>query len=397
MLNVVNKEQAVRIVNEQGALSLPIQKVSLADALGRTLAEDIVSCENIPAFERTTVDGFAVHAADTFGASESVPAQLEIVGEILMGENADFVLKSGQCARISTGGMLPQGADAAVMVERTDSQGSLCLVYQAAAPFENVTRTGDDIACGACALSKGTVLTAASIGVLAALGVREVPVFRKPVLAIISTGDEIVEGTPQPGQMRDVNTHLLAAAAQAHGCQVQCCGVIRDERSAIQSALSAALETADAVLISGGSSAGARDMTVSVIEEAGEVFFHGIAMKPGKPTIFGMAGGKPVFGLPGHPLAAYFVFRLVVCAWLASVLRQPADVPCRSAAAAVNIPSNHGREEYLCVKYTPNGEIVPVHTKSGIVSVLTEAQGFLKIERNAEGVFKGETVEIYEI
>lgn len=398
MLSVLNKDDAVRLVIEKTKHLTPAtEKVDISVSLGRTLAKDIVSGENIPAFDRTTVDGYALNAADSFGASNSIPAQLEIVGEILMGEKSDFTLKSGQCAIISTGGMLPKGANAAVMVEHTDEADGLCLIYKSVAPYENITKTGDDISSGQIALKKGTLITAAQIGVLSALGVKEIEVYIKPVIAIISTGDEIVSDKPEPGQIRDINSFLLAAAVKEKGFDVLSYGAVKDDKNAIKEAIKDCLKKADAVIVSGGSSAGTRDMTVNILDELGEVFFHGIAMKPGKPTIFGIAQNKPVFGLPGHPLAAYFVFRLIVSEYISGIMNMPEEKPQRNGVLAVNIPSNHGREEYICIRYNDKNEIVPVHTKSGIISVLSEAQGFIKIERNTEGLFKGESVEIYEI
>lgn len=398
MLNVLTREEATALIKEKTAGILPAtEKVNIIDALGRTLSKDIVSSENIPAFDRTTVDGYAVMAADTFGAGASVPAQLDIVGEVLMGENAGFTLKSGQCAKISTGGMLPKGADAAVMVEHTDNADGLCLIYHSVAPYENVTKTGDDIGFGETALKKGTRITPAEIGVLAALGIYEIPVYKKPVLAIISTGDEIVKGEIKQGQIRDINTFLLSAVAKEYGCEVLSYGSVKDDRTEIENAVKDCIDKADAVLISGGSSAGTRDMAVAIIDTLGTAYFHGIAMKPGKPTIFGMVDNKPVFGLPGHPLAAYFVFRLIVGEYLRKLLDMPADMPQKNGTLAVNIPSNHGREEFFCVKQKENNEVVPVHTKSGIVSVLSEADGFIRIPRNAEGLFKGTTVEIFDL
>jgi len=398
MLNVVSKDEAVGIVKNKTNRAVPeSEKVNIENALGRTLCEDIVSPENVPAFDRTTVDGYAVHADDTFGASASIPAQLEIAGEILMGENADFSLESGKCVKISTGGMLPVGANAAVMVEHTDNADGLCLVYKSVAPYENVTKAGDDIAVGETALKKGTVITPAEIGILASLGVYEIPVYKKPVIAIISTGDEIVKGDIKAGQIRDVNTYLLSSAAESFGCKPYVYGAVRDDYEEIRSAVSVCLEKADAVIVSGGSSAGARDMTVKIIDELGEVFFHGIAMKPGKPTIFGTVNGKPVFGLPGHPLAAYFVFRLIVCEYIKQIMNLPEEKSVKNAVLSVNIPSNHGREEYLCVKLNENGEAVPLHTKSGIISVLRQAEGFIKIPRDSEGIDRGTTVEIYRL
>ena len=398
MLNVVTKDEAVEIVKSKVSHIVPeTEKVNIDAALFRVLSEYIVSDEDIPAFDRTTVDGYAVCAADTFGAGASIPAQLEIVGEIKMGEAADFTLKRGQCAKISTGGMLPKGADAAVMVEHTDNADGLCLVYKSVSPYENVTKCGDDVEKNEIALKKGTLINSASLGVLAALGIHEVPVYKKPVIAVISTGDEIVSGSPKLGEIRDINTFLLTAAAKEQGCEVIKYGAVKDDKNEIENAVKSCVQSADCVLISGGSSAGTRDMTVDIIDSLGEVFFHGIAMKPGKPSIFGTIDEKPVFGLPGHPLAAYFVFRLIVTEYIKTVLNIPADKPKKSGALAVNIPSNHGREEYLCVKQNENNEIVPVHTKSGIISVLSEAEGFIKIPRNAEGLAKGTNVEIYEL
>ena len=397
MLQVVTRQDALQIIKENTTQILAVESVPLQESLGRTLAEDIVSVENVPSFNRTTVDGYAVKAADTFGATDAAPAQLEIIGEIHMGEHAAFPLKSGQCAKISTGGMLPTGADAAVMVEHTDTADNLCLVYKSVAPFENITTKGDDILSGTTALKRGTRITTAETGVLAALGIMEVPVFKMPVIAILSTGDEIVSGAPQPGQIRDVNTHLLTAAATARGCTVLPYGAVKDERETILAALKECINKADIVLISGGSSAGTKDMTVDILDTLGKVYFHGIAMKPGKPTIFGKVQGKPVFGLPGHPLAAYFVFRLIVGEYIRFLTGAPAEKPTNRARLALNIPSNHGREEFLCVTYNETGELVPVHTKSGIISVLCEAQGFIGIDRNSEGVEKGTKVEVYKL
>ena len=397
MLNVVTKDEAVEIVKSNSAAAPETEKVNIDDALFRILAEDVVSKEDIPSFDRSTVDGFAVKASDTFGAGNSIPSQLEIVGEILMGEKADFTLENGQCAKISTGGMLPKGADAAVMVEHTDCENSLCLVYKAVSPNENVTKKGDDISVGETALKKGTRITSAEIGVLSALGIYEVPVYKKPVIAVISTGDEITDGKPENGQIRDINTFLLSSAIKEYGCEVYKYGAVKDNKEDIKNALITCLDKADSVIISGGSSAGARDMTVDIIDEMGTAFFHGIAMKPGKPTIFGTVENKPVFGLPGHPLAAYFVFRLIVTEYIRKTLNLPVDKPIRQGVLKENIPSNHGREEYICIKQTENNEIVPVHTKSGIVSVLGEADGFIKITRNTEGLPKGTTAEIFEL
>ncbi|MCR5522362.1 MAG: molybdopterin molybdotransferase MoeA [Clostridia bacterium] len=398
MLKVLTKDEAVKCIREKtGAMRPETEYVNLNSARGRVLSGDILSNEDVPSFSRTVVDGFAVIAKDTFGASDSIPAQLETVGEVLMGEDTDLVIERGRCAKISTGGMLPKGADAAVMVEHTESENGLCLVYKAVSPNENITKKGDDIKEGEIALKSGRRIDTAETAVLASLGVYEVPVYKKPVIAVISTGDELENDDVTAGKIRDVNSFMLSCAAMQYGCEVITYGAVKDDRKLIKSAVSQCLEKADCVIISGGSSAGTRDMTVSILEETGEVYFHGLAMKPGKPTIFGMAGGKPVFGLPGHPLAAYFVFRLVVTEFIKSLTGTEDREIVTVARLSENVPSNNGREEYLCVKINENNEAVPLHTKSGIISVLSKADGFIKIERNTEGLFKGGFVEVYRL
>ena len=398
MLQVIAREDAVQCVESCAAhLTVQTQTLPLRDACGRVLAQDIISERAVPPFDRSTMDGFAVCAADTFGAGAAIPAELAVVADIKMGEAATAVLSRGQCARIATGGMLPKGADAVVMVEQTEDLGDLCLCYGAVAPGANVTKKGDDIACGSVVLRRGTVLGAGQIGALASLGVRQVVVFAKPRVAVISTGDELVQADPTGGQICDCNSDLLYAAATADGCEVFCYGAVKDDRAQIRAALETCLARADIVLISGGSSAGAKDMTVGILRELGDVHFHGIAMKPGKPTIFGAVGEKLVFGLPGHPLAAYFVYRTVVCAALRTLLCLPTPRPIGRGRLLENIPSNHGREELLCVRVDGTGGVTPLHTKSGILSVLTEAQGYVRISRNAEGLQKGEEIDIYRL
>ncbi len=398
MLNVLSREEAVSLIKEKTAqLKYKTEKLNIRDCVGRVLAEDIVSVENVPSFNRSTVDGYAVCAADTFGAGDSVPSQLEITGEILMGESADFRLKRGQCVKISTGGMMPAGADAAVMVEHTDCDGSLCLIYKSVAPGENVTLKGDDICEGETALKTGCIISSPQTGVLAALGINELNFFKRPLVTVISTGDEIVNGKPQPGQIRDINSYLLCAALNEYGCNAFDYGSVPDIRESVEKAIKECVVKSDAVIISGGSSAGSRDMTVDIINSLGKAYFHGIAMKPGKPTIFGMIEGKPVFGLPGHPLAAYFVFRLIVTEYIRSVLKMSPEKPAGIGILSENIPSNHGREEFICIKKGENGRLIPVHTKSGIISVLSVSEGFIKIPRDKEGLAAGETAEVYKL
>ena len=400
MLEVITRAEAVAAVTEQAAgQRLETELLPPAQVVGRVLAQEIRAGENVPPFDRSTVDGYAVRAADTFGAGASIPAQLDVAGEIPMGQAPSFPLNRGECARIATGGMLPTGADAAVMVEHTEAEHGLCLVYRPAAPGENVTKAGDDIRLGQTVLPRGRRIGAAEAAVLAALGVDPVPVFRKPRVAVISTGDELTGRTDAPGQIRDINGALLCAALTGLGAEPVFLGAVPDDRERILRATSEGVASCDAVLLSGGSSAGTRDMTVDVINELGAVRFHGIAMKPGKPTVFGVCGGKPVFGLPGHPLAAYFVFRLVFRPYLEALQGGAAEGGAvrRVVPMGENVPSNHGREEFLCVRINEKGEAVPLHTRSGVISVLTKADGFIRIPRNCEGIAAGTKTEVFEL
>ncbi|MBQ7117726.1 MAG: molybdopterin molybdenumtransferase MoeA [Clostridia bacterium] len=398
MLKVVSSEEAFEIISENlTSVYVGTERVSLGDSLGRVLSEDIISRENIPAFNRSTVDGYAVRASDTYGCGESIPAQLDIIGEILMGEGADLSVGDGQCVKISTGGMLPEGADSVVMVEHTDNSfDSLCLVYKAVSPFENVTAKGDDIKPGATVLRKGTRITSRHTGILASLGIKEVSVFMKIRVGIISTGDEIVpaEGETPVGKVRDINSHILSALMSEKGCKCTGYGIVKDIYDDIYDAVLRAVKENDIVLISGGSSAGTRDMTAGIISSLGETYAHGIAVKPGKPTIIGKIDGKAVFGLPGHPAASYFVCLRFVVPLINMLYGIKDNTRAVKSKILRNISSNHGREEIVCVKLSDEGA-EPVFGKSGIISLLSESDGYIIIDRNREGLRCGEETEIH--
>ena len=397
MLNVVSLSEAVAIVRTRmPERALPAEALPLDDAAGRVLAADVVGEENVPAFDRSTMDGFAVRAADTFGATAALPSMLRVTGEIRMGEAASLSIGPGECAAIPTGGMLPGGADAVIPVEYTETQGDLCLCCAAVSPLQNVTRAGDDVALGQTVLPTGTRLTPAAVGVLAAMGRGTVPVFRKPRIGILSTGNEIIpiEETPLPGQIRDVNTHLLLSLCALFGCEGRAYGVVPDEKDALLAALRKAAVENDAVLLSGGSSAGKADLTAEVIGELGEVYCHGIAVKPGKPTVLGEADGKAVFGLPGHPAACWFMTELLVKRYAQRLLRETAASYPVKAALAEHVSSNHGREELLCVRLD-SGTAAPVYGKSGVISQLAAADGYIVIPRDCEGLRAGADVDVY--
>lgn len=396
MLNVVSLERALEIAAHEMPCGRDTLCLPLGEAAGLTLAENIVSGADVPAFNRSTMDGFAVCAADTFGAGQAVPAMLTIVNEVKMGEAAGFSIVPGQCARIPTGGMLPAGADAVVPVEYTEEgPDGLMLCYAPVSPLKNVTRRGDDVKQGQTVLHKGAFLSPAAVGVLAAMGVTEVSVFAPPRIGVLSTGNELVpiSQTPTPGEIRDVNSHLLTALCKRWGCAYKSYGIVPDEAEALRQALKTACDENDIVLLSGGSSAGEADRTAETLAALGQVFCHGIAVKPGKPTVLGRVNETAVFGLPGHPAACYFMAALLVKAHVDARTGTQTGPRTVTAALTEHVPSNHGREELLPVTLT-NGKAKPVYAKSGVISLLSAADGYVIIPRDAEGIREGSEVTV---
>ena len=401
MLTVKTPEEAAALLGTAfPSGSTGDEPVSLEQASGRVLAADVVAGEFIPGFDRSTVDGYAVRSADTFGCSDAMPALLTLRGEVLMGERAAMELLPGECAAVPTGGAIPSGADAAVMIEYTEDYGDGTVgILKSAAPGENMIFRGDDMRPGDTVLSRGRKLTASDIGSLAAMGVAEVRVSRRPAVGIISTGDELVpiEETPGEGQIRDVNSAMLSALVRDAGAEPVSFGILNDDEALLGRTLDEALSRCDMVLISGGSSVGMKDATCRVMDDRGEVLFHGIAMKPGKPTILGRVGGRPVFGLPGHPVAAFFVSELFVRPLIARLMGREVrerTVPARLAEA---VSANHGRAQYMGVFLSgEEGSLtaVPIHSKSGLITSLAGSDGFFCIPRDCEGVPAGETVQV---
>jgi len=378
------------------------EALSLADARGRVLAEDIVSSEHLPPFSRSTMDGFAVRAADTFGSSESETALLTVIGEISMGVSGQaFTLRPGQAVRIWTGGELPPKADAVVMVEYTQCfDDETVAVYRPVAPGENVIRAGEDYAPGAPVLARGSMLRPQDLGVLSGLGVTAVPVYRRPRVAILSTGDELVppDQIPPPGKIRDINSTTLAALVEEAGGIPIACGICGDELAPICAVCTEALAQADVLLLSGGSSVGRRDFTLEVFKALPrtKILVHGVSIRPGKPTILAAQGNKALFGLPGHVASAMVVFTLFV----RPLLRQYAGLGATmglqtiQAITAQQIPSVIGREDYVRVLLTPQDDggpplATPVYGKSGLLSPLVRADGLLPIGRDSEGLDRG--------
>jgi molybdopterin molybdotransferase len=390
------------IVKEPPRIALPIE-----ESYKRVLAEDISSPEDLPSFSRSTVDGFAVLSRNTFGATEGLPAYLNVTREIFMGEEPGFSLKKGNAAKIPTGGMLPPGSDAVVMLEHAQcADEGLMEVFRAVAPGENVISSGEDVRKGEVILTKGHMLRPQDVAALAGIGITEVMVYEKPKVSIISTGDEIVpaKSALRPGQVRDINSYNLAGLISEHGGLPMKKGILRDVFDEIHNAVRESLDSSQMVIITGGSSVGIMDMTSRVIDSLGSpgVIFHGVTLKPGKPTIGGVVQGIPVFGLPGHPAAVTVCFDL----FIKPVLRMLSGVQEKeyltkkrtvSAHIAKNVSSSPGREEHVRVLLETRGDevwAVPVLGKSGLIRTLVMADGTVVIPAQVRGLQEGDTVEV---
>lgn len=392
-----------RLLQEVGDNFLKMETVKLSEAYGKCLAEDIYAEENIPDFRRATVDGYAVKASDTQGAGESVPVFLSVVDEISIGKPALREIKNGECAYVPTGGMIPDGADAMVMVEYTELFDKRdAAVYSSVSAGNGVVQIGEDAKKGELLLSRGTVLHSAQTGVLASLGKHTVKVYAPWHITIISTGDELAEVGEEKGrcQVYDINTHALYALAKEQGMTVDKAFSVKDEDEKIEQALKDSLLCSDIVVISGGSSQGKKDMTADIIDKIAEpgVWTHGLALKPGKPTIVGMdkPSGTLLIGLPGHPVAAIMVFQLLLV-WLQKNLRGEKEAPGVPAVLSSNIPGAAGRAVCQTVKLEKeeNGyRAIPVFGKSGLMHTLTQADGYVLVEADKEGICKGETVYV---
>ena len=402
MLQVKTPEEVLRLIEtEFSPIGERTETVPLDAALGRVLAQDVCADEYVPDFDRSTVDGYALRASDTFGCSDAIPAILNLVGEVQMGEQTALSLPRGACAYVPTGGAIPAGADCMVMIEYTEDYGDGTIgILKPGAPGMNLIFRGDDVHPGQTVLHAGCVLTPPELGALAAIGRTEVPVRTPLRVAVLSTGDELVapSETPGPGQVRDVNAPMLSALLHQYGAEPVFCGIVSDDETQLQSAVSQAVSACDAVLLSGGSSAGVKDAACRIIGALGEVLLHGIAVKPGKPTILGRAGNTPIVGLPGHPVAAYFVSKLFVLPLLARLEgRSLKNHPVR-AMLTENLGANHGRAQMTaCTLSEQDGELLasPIRSKSGLITQLAEADGYFMIDRDCEGLPKGAPVDVY--
>ena len=403
-LNVLDRDEAERRFRAAVDLRpLGIEPVPLIDALGRVLAVDVTSPVDVPSFDRSNVDGFAVVAEDTFGASEEVPRKVQLVSEVIHTSIVPkTIVRRGVAVAIATGGMMPRGADAVVMVEHADVLHDELRIGRALTAGSGVSFAGTDITAGETVLRRGTILTSRDTGVLAAIGVASVDVWRKPIVAILSTGDEIIPpGQPMTAaRVYDSNAQVLADAVRELGCEPRRLGIVADDVDVLRVKLREALETADVVLLSGGTSKGAGDVSYRVVSELTNpgIVAHGVALKPGKPICLAASGGRPVVVLPGFPTSAIFTFHEFVAPVLSAMagrgLEERATVHAR---LAVKVNSEIGRTEYLLVGLVegdPGLAAYPMGQGSGSVTTFSRADGFTTIGRHEEIVQAGTIIEV---
>jgi molybdopterin molybdotransferase len=394
-LQLVSVPKAIETVRDI-AVRCRDETVPLEDALHRVLAQDVYADVDIPGFTRSVVDGFAVRAADTTGSSDTIPSIFTFHGRVAMGSSSGTPVQPGECIYVPTGGILPEGADAVVMIEHAEQLGGEVLVRRAVAYGENVLFFNEDFARGDAVCRDGKRLSPRDIGVLAAAGCTAVPVVRMPKIGIISTGNELVPVSekPLPGQVRDVNSFVVASFVREQGCIPFLFGIVRDDRDALRAAIRRAAAECDAVLISGGSSKDDRDMVAAVVSEQGEVLIHGIAIAPGKPTIIGRCGTSPMVGLPGHPASAYIVLIAIVRHLLAGMTGETGStVRVMQATLGQNVPSPKGREDYVRVAVR-DGLATPVFGKSGLLNTLVRSTGVVRVPADSEGLETGTVVEV---
>ena len=403
-LNLLTPDEALNALFQRLEPHVELEGIPTHQALGRVVAERIDSPEDLPTFPRSTMDGFSVRASDTFGATEGLPAYLELVGEVPMGRAAQVRLSAGQTAGAYTGGMLAEGADAVVMVENTQAVDETTIeVLRPVAPGENMVQPGEDVRSGKLVLPAGHVIRPQDIGGLLALGITEVAVAQKVRVAIVSTGDELVppEQEPGPGKVRDINTYTIAALVQASGGVPVPIALVEDDYEAQRGAAVEGLRRGDLLVFSAGSSVSSRDMTAEVFWSLGDpgVLVHGISHKPGKPTVVAMVGRTPAFGLPGNPVSAVVVFDMLVrpTIYALSGCERPPEPATVRARLLRDVASVAGREDHVQVRLVnQNGALCadPVFGKSNLIYTLIRADGSVIVPLDKGGLYAGEEVEV---
>jgi molybdopterin molybdotransferase len=371
------------------------ERVSIVDANGRAAAADVASTRDVPPFTRAGMDGYAVRAEDTFGASRYEPKTLRVIEKVYTGQVPTKTIAAGTAVEIATGAPMPAGADAVVMVEETEKAGDEVRVLTPVYPRQNVGRQGADIVVGQTVIARGDVLNPSRIGALAALGVSDVEVFAKPTVAILSTGNEIADPGAElkPGQIYDINKFTLSTIIAEHGGVPMPFATAQDTIDALESAVDA-VASCDMLVFSGGSSVGERDLILDVIGRKGEIVFHGIAVKPGKPTVFGTINGTPMFGMPGYPTSCLSnAYMLLVPALRAMARLKPRHLATVSLPLGQRIVSTTGRHQFYTVRLV-DGQAMPAFKASGDITSMSQADGYIEIPAQTDIVEKGEVVEV---
>lgn len=405
MLKVATLDEVRQeLLSRFGHLKTETEWLPLASCAGRCLADDAAALDQVPPFSRSSKDGYAVRAGETGGISDTLPGLFRLKPDVEMGKGYEETVEAGEAAYVPTGGMIPAGADAVVMVEYAEllGDGEVALM-RPAAPGENILPAGHDARTGEIIMPRGRRLRPADLGALAACGYTDLEVYRKPRLALFSSGDELREPGESlgPGQIRDINLITVAAEAEQLGFEVITGGIIPDDEEIYTATLGEAMKISDLAAVSGGSSAGKKDYTSRVFDALGKpgTFIHGIAFNPGKPTVLGEAEGFPLVGLPGHPVSAYLVFRILGPLFLSLFHgMEPAPAPAVTARLEENLHAAPGRDTYKPVFLTSGGEgwlARPVPGDSGMITVLSRAQGYIHIPRNSEGLSRGSLVEVF--
>ncbi len=378
----------------------------IEESLDYVMAEDVYAGENIPQFNKSTVDGYAVIASDTFGCSENMPNFLTNISEIFMGTEATLALGPGQCQRIATGGMLPPNSDAVIMQEYTERMDDLVTIYRSMGPWENVIRVGEDLSESDMVFAKGHKIRPQDIGILASIGKTEILVYKQLKIAVISTGDELVEPSVKDlgiAQIRDINGYAVRAQLQKENYQVDYHGIIKDNYQTIKAKVNDLYDQYDCIILSGGSSVGTKDVTVDIIEELADVTIlsHGLAVKPGKPTIIAKSQDKLIVGLPGHPVSAMVILQNVILPILRNIqgIKDAKYQASIQAYITHNIDSQTGRMDVIRVRLEKgqDGKLYakPMLGKAGVFSSLIKADGYIIINEPLEGIAKGKEVEVF--
>ncbi len=391
---LISFEEAKRIIMENTQEMERNEEVDIVDAVDRILATDIYAPFNVPGFKRAAMDGYAVRAEDTFNASLTNPKKLRVIGKIFAGEASSKKIGGGECIQIATGAVLPDGSDAVVIVEDTERQGDYVAIYKPVYPGANVSQPDADIKKGQKILSEGEVLNPPKIGVLAALGMRKVKVYKKPKVEIFPTGKEVVEPGKnlEKGKIYDINSYTLASLLKKAGAETRINEIVGDEKEAVEKAIEKASK-ADYAIFSGGSSVGERDILADVIEKKGKLLFHGIAVKPGKPTICGIVGNTLILGMPGYPTSCLTNAYVLLLPSIRKMTRLPLELKKEEVILAKSISSTIGRHQIYTVK-VKDGKAYPAFKESGAITSMSMADGYIEIPANVEFLEEGSKVTV---